>query len=112
MRFTWVLLGSILCTTITLGLELVHDDKRLAWVLTLLIVVLVKEHLSVAWWYGPFFTGWLGATYLIANWLEVRWGRGSDPAFASFGPGFLIMAFYEVVRYRLTWKQSKANLRP
>ena len=102
MRFAWVLLGSILCTTILFGVMLEHDDMRLAFVLLLLIIVLVREHFSLAWWYRPFFTAWLGVTFLAANWLQARWGQGSEPAFVTFGPGFLIMALYDVIRHRFS----------
>jgi hypothetical protein len=106
MRFAWVLLGSILCTTILLGLELSRGDTRLAFVLIVLIIVLVREHLSVAWWYRPFFLTWLGATFLVANWLQLRWGDSSEPALVTFGPAFLIMALYEVVRHRFTRRHA------
>lgn len=99
MRFGWVLLGSILSTTILFGVMLEHDDMRLAFVLLLLIIVLVREHFSLQWWYRPFFTAWLGATFLVANWLQVSWGQGSEPAFVTFGPGFLIIAAYDVIRW-------------
>jgi hypothetical protein len=110
MRFAWVLLGSLLCTTILLGLELRRDDMRLAFVLILLIIVLVREHLSLAWWYRPFFIAWLGVTFLIANWLQVRWGKGSEAVLLAFGLGFLIMALYAVIRHRFTSGMSDSKV--
>ena len=106
MRFAWVLLGSILCTTILLGVELSHDDMTLAFVSILLIIVLVKEHFSVAWWYRPFFLTWLGSTFLVAGRLLIPSQRSAAPALVTFGPAFLIFALYEVIRHRSAWKQS------
>ena len=112
MKFAWVLLGSILCTTILLGLELSHGDMRLAFVSILLIIVLVREHLSVVWWYRPFFLTWLGTTFLIADWLLVpsRQSSESQSALVTFGPAFLIIALYDVIRHRFTWKQSNTKV--
>ena len=112
MRFAWVLFGSILCTTLLLGLELSHDDMRLAFVLILLIIVLVREHLPVVWWYRPFFLTWLGATFLIANWLQVRWGKGSVAALVTFGPAFLIIALYQIIRHRLKLGTAQTSSTP
>ena len=112
MRFAWVLLGSILCTTILLSLELAHDDTRLAYVSILLIIVLVREQLSVRWWYRPFFLAWLGTSFLVADWVLDSSARRSESALVTFGPAFLIMALYEVIRHRVTLKQSNAKVHP
>ena len=111
MRFGWVMLGSILCTTILLGLELSHDDTRLAYVSILLIIVLVREQFSVTWWYRPFFLAWLGTSFLVADWLLDSSARRSEAPLVTFGPAFLIMALYGVIRHRLTLKQSNAKIR-
>src|SRR5215469_2596629 len=98
MRFAWILLGSILSTIVLFGIGFENDDLRLAMVVQLLIIVLVREHLSAQWWYRPFFLTWLGVTFLVANWLQLTFDRGSSPALVTFGPGFLIIALHEVVR--------------
>ena len=77
-----------------------------------LAIVLVREHLSVVWWYRPFFLTWLGTTFLIADWLLVpsRQGSESQSALVTFGPAFLIIALYDVIRHRFTWKQSNTKV--
>jgi hypothetical protein len=112
MRFAWVLLGSILCTTILLSLELSHDDTRLAYLSIPLIIVLIREQLSVTWWYRPFFLAWLGTSFLVADLLLDSLARRSKAPLVTFGPGFLIMALYEVIRHRRTLKQSNAKVHP
>ena len=107
MRFVWVLFGSVLSTAILFGFEASHDDLRLAFVLLLLVIVLLREHLLGTWWYRSFFLTWLGTTFLAANWLQVRAGRGSVAAFVTFGPGFLIIALYEIIRHRSTLRTAK-----
>ena len=107
MRFVWVLFGSVLSTAILFGFEVSHDDLRLAFVLLLLIIVLLREHLSVTWWYRSCFLTWLGITFLAANWLQVRAGRGSEAVFVTFGPVFLIIALYEIIWHRSTLQTAK-----
>jgi hypothetical protein len=100
MKVAWVLLGSIVCTIVLLGLELSHDDMRLAFVIVLLVNVLIREHFRAVWWYRPFFLAWLGTNFLIANWLQIRGGGHSEAALVTFAPFFLVLAAYEIIRRR------------
>ena len=106
MKFAWLILGSILCTTVLLGLELSHDDMRLAAVIILLVIVLIREHLRAVWWYMPFFASWLGTSFLITNWVHLREGGQSIAALATFGPGFLIIAACQIIRHLFTSTRS------
>jgi|SRR5215472_12072126 len=99
MRLAWILLGSSLCTTVLLYIEMSRRDTLMGIVFTLLIIVLVREHLSARWWYSAFFEAWLGATFFLANWLRISSGRDSVSAYAIFGPGFLLMALFQIVRH-------------
>ena len=58
------------------------------------------------------FIAWLGVTFLIANWLQVRWGKGSEAVLLTFGLGFLIMALYEVIRHGFTSEMSDRKVHP
>jgi len=107
MKFGWILLGSILSTVVFLGIELARDDLRLAMVVQLLIIVLVREHLSAQWWYRAFFLTWLGVTFLITNGVQLTLGMGSSAALVTFGPCFLLMALYDVTRHFSTLKTAK-----
>ena len=99
MGLAWILLGSSLCTTVLLYIEMSHRDTLIATTFTLLVIVLVKQHLCTSWWYPAFFEAWLGATFLLANRVRISEGRDSVPAYATFGPGFLLIALFQILRH-------------
>ena len=109
MELAWILLGSSLCTTFLLYIEMSHRDTLMGSMFTLLIIVLVREHLAAKWWYTAFFEAWLGATFLLANWVRISRGRDSVSAYVTFGPGFLLMALFQIVRH-FSAKQSNSSV--
>jgi hypothetical protein len=91
---------------VTIGSVLAHDDLRLAMVVILLVIVLVKEYFSDIWYYRPAFLAWLGSCFLIANWLVLNQGGKSEPVFVSFGPGFVIISAIEAIKHPWIRKQE------
>lgn len=101
-----MILGSILCTVALLGSVLYRQNLTQAFVVTMLVCLLVGEFLNSVWWYRVFFVAWLGTSFLLTNWLIVNEGGRSVPAFVTFGPGFLIIAAYELIKHRSRMHRS------
>ncbi len=100
MKFACVILASILCTAVLLGCVLFRENLTQAFVLVLLICALIQRYLRGTWWHRVFFVAWLGTSFLLTNWLILSEGGQSVSAFVTFGPGFLIIAAYELIKHR------------
>jgi len=52
-------------------------------------------------WFQSFATTFSGASFLSGQWWLASNGKGWQPVFISFGPGFLFMGLYSFIKHRL-----------
>ena len=108
MGLIWILLGSSLCTTVVLYTELSRRDTLTGVVFIVLVMVLVKEQFSEKWWYPALFEAWIGVTFLLANWLRISEGRDSVPVYITFGPTFLLIGLFKILRHFVVQRSTSS----
>jgi hypothetical protein len=99
LKFAGVLFASILYTIALLASVLFRHSLTPAFILILLVCLLERRYLGGIWWHRMFFGAWLGASFILTNWLVLSEGGRSEPAFVTFGPVFLIIAAYELIKH-------------
>jgi hypothetical protein len=68
------------------------------------IALLTRERDTWPAWFQSFSGLLWGTSFLIGDWWLVWHGRGSSPAFITFGPGFLLLAAYDIAKRKFVAK--------
>jgi|ERR1051325_1841413 hypothetical protein len=99
MKLAILLIGLALSTVAILLFGAFHDEWLFYVNIVLFIgaVVLSRDPLARSWWFQPFWSAWIGISFLGAGWLEMHQGMEVSPMFKSFGPGFLVIAVLSIV---------------
>ena len=76
-----------------------HLLQTLAFGMALLLAGIAWKY-SRSWWLPASFFGMIGISHLFAGWWLRSQGHPSTPALETFGPGYLLIAAWYLLRKR------------